>query len=182
MASRPGRRSKIRRLAPEVRQVIERMLREDRLTLREMIATLEAQFPDEELPSRSGLHRYQTSFAEMTRRMREQKELARVLVAEIGEEPDEKAGALLAETVMAAAQHVALKMHGDDDATVEDVRKLARAASYAIDASGRVAKAREAAQRAAREAAAQDAESAARDAGLSDDTVKSIRDRIMGVH
>lgn len=176
-----GRRSKVRRLAPEVRKAVERMIREDKHTLREMIAALQAQFPGEELPSKSGLHRYQASFDEVTKRLREQQEIARIFVAEFGEEPDEKAGAMLAQSVMAAVNHVAMKVHGDDDVSIEDVRKLTRAASYALETTGRAAKLRADAARTARERAAEDATTAARDAGISETTIATIRERIMGV-
>lgn len=61
-----ARKSNIKRLPVPVRQHLERLLREDRLTLDELIADLRAKFPGEEPPSRSSLHRYKTSFDELT--------------------------------------------------------------------------------------------------------------------
>ena len=65
-----GRKSSIDKLQPVVRSHIERRLRENRLTLDELIEDLQQSFPGKEKPSRSAIGRYKVSFDEMTRRMR----------------------------------------------------------------------------------------------------------------
>lgn len=145
-----GRRNRITRLPAPQRAFVERLLREDRLTLDEMLAAIAAEFPDA-TPSRSGLHRYQTSIREITERMRAQDRAARAIVSELGENPDERAGALLVQAVTTAATDVALRASESADATIDDVRKLARAAKDTIAARATSLKERVAIEAAARE-------------------------------
>ncbi|RMX07430.1 DUF3486 family protein [Allofranklinella schreckenbergeri] len=130
-----GRKSSISRLRPEVRQRIERHLREDRLTLAEILADLHAQFPQEaqagRLPSRTAIWRQKAKFEDLMAKAREHEQMASVLVAELGEKPDEKAGALLVQSITTLATHAALAAQGEDP-DIETVRKLARAARDVI--------------------------------------------------
>lgn len=80
-----GRKSTIHKLPTDVRSHIERRLREDQLTLDELLSDIRQHFPDtDETPSRSALGRYKQSFGEMVSRMREQDQMARLLVSELG--------------------------------------------------------------------------------------------------
>lgn len=129
-----GRRSKVRRLPADVRKWIESALRADKLSLDELIAELQERFPSADLPSRSGLHRYAQSFTELTARMREIETVSNAVVGELGEGVGEKAGALLAQAVTTLVTNAALNAHVAEDApSIEEIRKLARAAKDAID-------------------------------------------------
>lgn len=130
-----GRKSSITRLAPAVRSHIERHLREDRLTLDELIADLQKHFPSEDKPSRSALGRYSQSFGDLVANLRQQDHMARLLVSELGENPDEKAGALMVQAVTAVTTSSAMTMQmegGDSD--IEAVQKLAKAAKDVMSA------------------------------------------------
>jgi hypothetical protein len=136
MAGR-SRKSKVHRVHPEIRQLYERMFREDRHTLdeihaagRELAAKLGVD--QEAVPSRTGLHRYRAKFDEMSKRLREQRAMAELVVGELGDGIGEKSAALLSEAVNTLVTHVALEMQDDNEATVEDARKLARAAKDAV--------------------------------------------------
>lgn len=126
------RRSKISRLPEEQRSFIQKMLREDRLTLAEMLAAIHARYPDAQV-SQSGLHRYQAGFAELTARMREIDRAAQALVGELGEAAGEKSGALLAHAVTTLATNAAMRAQEADAIDIDEVRKLARAAKDALD-------------------------------------------------
>lgn len=131
MAARKRRaKSKVHRAPYRAR--FEQLLREDRHTLDEMYAIIRAEFPDAEV-SRSGLHRYDQGFSVMTERMREIDRAAQALVGELGEGIGEKSGQLLAQAVTTLATDAALKMQTKEEVSVEEVRKLARAAKDAID-------------------------------------------------
>lgn len=130
--ARRGAPSRIRRLPPEQRAFVERLLREDRHTLDEMLAAIRARFPDAGV-SRSGLHRYKTSVEELAGRMREIDRAAQALVGELGQDIGDRAGALLANAVTTLATNAALRANEADDVDVEDVRKLAVAAKNALD-------------------------------------------------
>ena len=123
-----ARKSSIDKLATGVRTHIEKRLRENRLTLDELINDLRAQFPADEKPSRSSLGRYKQNFDQLTARMREQDAMARMLVEELGENPDEKAGALLVQSITTLATQAAFTAQDGDDIDVKDIGRLARAA------------------------------------------------------
>ncbi len=134
-----GRKSSIDKLKPAVRTHIERRLRENRFTLDELIADLHSEFPAEQKPSRSALGRYRVGFDELVERMREQETMSRLLVAELGENPDDRAGALMVQSLTTLVNHAAFAAQqnaaeNDEDLAIEDIRKLARAAKDVIQA------------------------------------------------
>lgn len=143
-----GRKSSVARLDPAARKYLEKLLREDRHTLDELLAALRAKFPTADV-SRSGLHRYRASLEEMMGRMREIDTAATALVSELGEGVGDKAGALLAQAVTTLATNAALNAHGED-VSIKEVAELARAARAAMQARTMSLKEREAVEEAAR--------------------------------
>ncbi|RPE81835.1 phage protein Gp27 family protein [Vulcaniibacterium tengchongense] len=135
MARKRRAKSTISRLPSEQREYIESLLREGRLTLDEMIADLQARFPGQPAAevSRSALHRYDQGLAELTERMREIDRAAQALVGEFGDSLGEKASTLLTNAVITLATDASLKLQSAEEISVDDVRKLARAAKDAID-------------------------------------------------
>ncbi|RMX03649.1 DUF3486 family protein, partial [Allofranklinella schreckenbergeri] len=69
--------------------------------------------------------RQKAKFEDLMAKAREHEQMASVLVAELGEKPDEKAGALLVQSITTLATHAALAAQGEDP-DIETVRKLAR--------------------------------------------------------
>jgi hypothetical protein len=177
------RKSHITRLEPEQRSFIEKLLREDRLTLSEMIDAVREKFPTAPV-SKSGLHRYQASMKEITDRMRAQDTAARALVAELGENPDDKAGALLVQAVTTAMTDVALRANENDETSIDDVRKLARAAKDTIAARATSLKERQAIEQAARERLIREQkerlDTAQRKRGMTAEMADQIRREILG--
>ena len=133
VALRMGRKSSVSRLEPAARKHLEKLLREDRLTLDQLLAEMRAKFPTADV-SRSGIHRYQQSFEEMVGRMREIEAAAGALVDELGEGVGDKAGALLAQAVTTLATNAALNAHGNEKVSIKEVGELARAARAAMQA------------------------------------------------
>ena len=121
-----GRKSTIKRLEPEARKHLEKLLREDRHTLDELLVAMREKFPNAEV-SRSAIHRHRQGYEELVKGMREQQAIASLVVAELGENPDDKAGALLVQTITTLTNQVALTAAGEGEVDVETVRKLARA-------------------------------------------------------
>ena len=178
-----GRKSNVSRLPVEVRQHLEKLLREDRFTLTEMLQDLRAAFPAlHALPSRSGLHRYQLGFSELAGRMKEIETAAGALVGELGEGIGDKAGALLAHAVTTLATNAALKANEQDDLSIKEVTDLARAARAAMQARTMSLKEREAIEAHARKRML-DEQSKKLDAmgnkgGVTEDTKKAIREAL----
>ena len=144
-----GRKSSVSRLEPAARKHLEKLLREDRLTLDQLLAEMRAKIPTADV-SRSGIHRYQQSFEEMVGRMREIEAAAGALVDELGEGVGDKAGALLAQAVTTLATNAALNAHGNEKVSIKEVGELARAARAAMQARTMSIKEREAIEAAAR--------------------------------
>lgn len=121
-----GRTSSVKRLDPQARKFLEKLMREDRHTLDELLAAVRSKFPDAQV-SRSSIHRHRAGYEELVKGMREQQAIASLVVSELGENPDDKAGALLVQTITTLTNQVALTAAGEGEVDVETVRKLARA-------------------------------------------------------
>ncbi len=182
-----GRKSSIDKLPAEVRSHIQRRLRENRLTLDELIADLRAAFPDQaeagELPSRSAVHRYGQGISEIVAHEREMAAAAEALVAELGEEFDAKSGALLAQAVTTLASKTAMSAIQSDTALeIGDVLDLARAAKAAQEARSLNLRERQAVAKAAREKLLEE-QRAKLDAmvtkgGVTEETKRAIREAL----
>jgi hypothetical protein len=137
-----GRKATIDRLPPEARARIQKHLRDNRLTLDEMIADLQQAFPSLAatgvLPSRSAVQRYSLGIREIVAHEREMTVAAESLVAELGDNFDAKSGALLAQAVTTLASRRALQAIEDtangEKMDISDVLDLARAAKTAQEA------------------------------------------------
>ena len=128
-----GRTSSVKRLDPQARKFLEKLMREDRHTLDELLTAVRTKFPDAQV-SRSSIHRHRAGYEELVKGMREQQAIASLVVSELGENPDDKAGALLVQTITTLTNQVALTAAGEGEVDVETVRKLARAAKDVIAA------------------------------------------------
>ncbi len=181
-----GRKSTIHKLPTDVRAHIERRLREDQLTLDELLEDIRQHFPDtDETPSRSALGRYKQSFGEMVSRMREQDQMARLLVSELGENPDERAGALMVQAVTTLTTHAAFTAQQEADPDIDTVRHLARAAKDVLQSRKASLDERREIERVARERLLKEQEEnlqeTARAQGLSEDQVQFWRERVLGI-
>lgn len=138
-----GRKSSVSRMEPAARKHLEKLLREDRLTLDELLAEMREKFPSADV-SRSGIHRYKASFGELVGRMREIETAAGALVDELGDGVGDKAGSLLAQAVTTLATNAALNAHSAEKVSIKEVSELARAARAAMQARTMSIKEREA--------------------------------------
>ena len=177
-----GRKSSITKLDPEARKHLEKLLREDRLTLDELLAEMQGRFPSVQV-SRSGVHRYKTGFGEMMGRMLEIETAAGALVDELGDGVGDKAGALLAQAVTTLATNAALNAHGSDkELSIKDVGELARAARAAMQARTMSLKEREAVEAAARRRLLEEQkarlDAMGTKAGVTEETKKAIRETL----
>lgn len=145
-----ARKSSIDTLSASQRSHIEKRLRENQLTLDGLIADLRHHFPSENKPSRAALGRYSQKFDAMVERMREQETMSRMLVSELGENPDDKAGALIVQSLSILVNDTLSDAH-DKDLAIADICKLARAAKDTIHARSASLKERQAIEAAARE-------------------------------
>jgi len=178
-----GRKSTIDKLPAEVRTHIEQRLRENRLTLDELFADVREAFPDlSTAPSRSALGRYRMGFEEVMSTQRAMATAASALVAELGEDFDDKSGALLAQAVTTLATRAAFDQLGNESAEIGDVLDLAKAAKAAQESRSLNLRERQTVARLAREKLLEE-QKARLDAlgakgGVSDETRRAIREAL----
>lgn len=182
----------MRKLTEPQRKFIEKLMREDRLTLNEMLDEIRAEFPADAIPSRSSLGRAKKNFAEEARRMREIQAAAEVLVAEFGEDVDDKAGALLTQAITTLTTDIVLtelKNDGTDPEKpkigIDDVGALARASRAVIATRGMTLKQRQEIERIAREKLLQEQaerlEQISTEQGMDAEQVRFWREEFLGV-
>lgn len=173
------RASKVKRLPAEQRRFVEKLLREDRLTLSEMIAELRGKFPDADV-SRSGLGRYKQQVDELAGRMREIQAAGTALVAELGEDPQDRAGQLMVNAMTTAYTGLVLDANNSErKLSVKEAAEMARGARAIMQTRKMSIAERQQIAKDARECAAEEAVQEARVGGVSEATIAKIRDRVL---
>ena len=150
--------SSIKKLPDDQRKFVEKLLRDDRFTLNEMLDEIRAEFPAATIPSRSSLGRAKQSFAKTAQKMREIQAAAEVLVGEFGEDVDDKAGALLTQAISTLTTDAVLNALNNDGSDpecprvgIDDIGALARASRAVIATRGMTLKQRQEIEKHARE-------------------------------
>ena len=125
----PGR-SSIARLPAEIKTHIERLLIDDRLTLDELIADLQATFPQhsDELPSRSAVHRYGQKLERRLSAIRASTEAAKIIRAHAGDREDARSEALTAMIQSELFESIMSLQEADDMEPAARISLLADAA------------------------------------------------------
>lgn len=184
-----GRKSTVDKTPEPVRNRIDRFLRENRMTIAELRAALVSEFGAEAVPSTSALTRYKASTQELVGRMREIDTAARVVVSELGENPDDRAGGLLAHAITALATNAAMRAQdGDEDnqPSIKEIALLARAARNASEVRKLTLDERQRIEKAAEERLVREQKNKlgeAQKSGLIDEaTVKRIREQLYGIY
>lgn len=181
-----GRKGTIAKLPPEIKAECDRLIREGRATIDEIVAhlrTLGAEVP------RSTLGDYKKRMEERLRRYREAQEVAGVWVAQLGEQPDSQTGQLLAELLKTIAFRTLADMQDQEaGAEPEDLMLLAKALKDMAGAQKTDLEFRtklRSAFMAEMEAKAREAEEevakVAKSAGLTEEAEARIREIVLGV-
>lgn len=176
------RASVVAQLDPRIREEVDRAVREGRATIDQIVEMI-GQLGGE--ASRSAVGRYVRNAREQMERYRQAQEVARVWVGRLEQEPDGDVGRLLSEMLRTVAFQALGEMGGAvEGPKAGEVMMLARAIKDLSSAdktrADMVLKVRK--EIAARlEKEAREVEKLAKKGGLSDETVREIRARIMGV-
>jgi hypothetical protein len=180
------RRSSIVRLDPRVREAVDRLVREDRATIDQIVAAIEDLGAD---VSRSSVGRYVKGAREQLEKYRRAQEVAKVWIARMGEEPDGDVGRLLAEMLRTVAFQTISSL---DDASEEgapspgdifflakSIRELAAADKTTAD---RELKVRDAVRKETeRKLAGLEKQAGKGKAGLDMATLKRVREEVYGL-
>ncbi len=180
-----GRRSSIDKLPPEVRTAIERMVADDRMTLDEMRGRVAELFGVEYTPARTPLWNFQQKFKVISDRMKESREIARGIVAEIGEKPDGDQGRAMVETLSALTIQLIKNAASREEIDLDEIRHLARIVKQTTEAGSKALQQAKEIEQAAREKLLreQDAKlkAIAKEGGLTAEQVDMFRRQILGV-
>lgn len=178
-------KSSISRLPPMVKAYIQKLLREDRMTLDDMLDDIRARFPNEKAPSRSALGRFKQGFDQLTEKARQHREQAEAFVGAFGEDASDKTGVLLVEAISTLTYQAALGAHENDEVTIKEVATLARAAKATMEARTLSVKERQAIAKAAREQLlaeqAAELEKSVQTGGMNEDQALFWREKFLGV-
>lgn len=180
------RASSIKRLPDDQRRYLEKLIREDRHTLDEILALVRGRFPAAKVPSRSAVGRYSQQVAELAGRMRDIQAASTALVTELGEDPNDRAGQLLVQAVTTLATDAALKAQNDDDGvSIKQIGELARGAKAVLQARKMsLAERQEIARLAREQLQAEQAEAlkgVVQAGGMTAATAETIRKQILGM-
>lgn len=185
-----GRKSSVEKAPDAVRALVLRLLRENRKTLDQIVAELHERFPElarsGELPKRSAIHRYGDSVREIVEQEREMAVAAEALVAELGEDFDSKAGALLAQAVTTLANRAAMeKVKSGESMEIGDILDMARAAKAVQEARSLNLRERQAVAKVAREKLLEEQEAnlqaEAKAQGMDEAQVDFWRRKVLGI-
>lgn len=180
-----ARKFSIDRLPKEVRDHIEKMVVDNRLTLAEMREQIATTFGIQHTPAQTPLWRFQQKHKRIVERLAESREVARGIVAEVGEKPDGDQGRAMVEVLSALVMKLLATAASRDDLDLEEIRHLARVVKQTAEAGTKaLAQAKEieaaARDRLLRE---QDAKlkSVVQEGGLSEAQAQVWRKKILGI-
>lgn len=192
------RQSTIRRLPPEIRELIGQLLDHGR-TLDEVLGKLRELGAE---VSRSALGRYSKSLDQVGERLRRSRAVAEALVSKLGQGPESKVTRLNVELMHNVIMDLLLKTTEAQDAEPEEgeghppvaldamgamllgkaLDHLARASKADAELIGKIKEqAKKEAEAEAKHNAADTAVKAAREGGLTAEAVEEIRSKILGI-
>lgn len=180
-------KSSIARLPLPIKKAIDDAMKTGRFTLDELRRAIMAEFGAGAAPSRSALGRYSQRFEEIGKRMRESREVAQVWADRLGQEPQGDIGKLVMDLLRTMAFDATLAMSEDDEdgqakpINPKEINALALAIHRLETAGRHNIEREEKLRKAALEAAAVVAVSAAKKKGMTPEMQDLIKREILGI-
>lgn len=169
-----GRQSAIRRLPRSVRESVDRAIREERLTIDEIVNLINRSGAE---ASRSSVGRYVQAARNQLQRFREAQEIAKVWAGKLSEDPESDVGRLVSEILRTIVFQQLGELGEDPDKRAMETMLLAKALDHVASAEK---KALDTELRVRREMAKR-AEKMARAQGLSAEQAAALRKDLLGV-
>lgn len=181
----------LKRLSQPAREFLTKLLLEDRYTIDELLDLFSEKFPDE-APARSTMGRTKKQWDEHARKMKEVQYATEMLVGELGEDKDDKAGAFLVQGITTLVNNLILnQLHNTDDPeqpieiSIKDALALAKASRELTAARGMSIDQRQKIERIAREKLleeqAQNLDEAVSAKGMTEEQAMFWREKILGI-
>lgn len=182
-----GRASKVDLLPPEIKSTLTMMLRDKQFSQSRILEEIndivrDAGLDDKYRLSRSGLNRYSKKMETMSARIREGREMAEIWTRQFGEAPKSDIGKMLLEFIKQMAFETTMNI-GEDGKGADPaiLNQLALVAQRVEQAEMLSYKREQAIRKEVAQQAADTAEQVVIEAGLSADTVKNIKQQILGI-
>ena len=182
-----GRASKVDLLPSNIKSQVKLMLRDKQLSQAQILAEinqliLDAGLDEDYCLSRSGLNRFSTRMEQMSARIRESREMAEIWTKQFGEAPQSDVGKMLMEFIKQLAFEKTMTVsESEDGVDVKALNQLALVVQRVEQAETSSFKREQAIRKEVASLAADTAEKAVSEAGLSADTVKMIKYQILGI-
>ncbi|MEZ8682354.1 DUF3486 family protein [Vibrio alginolyticus] len=186
-----NRKSKIELLPEDIRVQLNVLIRSGDMTqkdIRDAVNQMieEAGLPDDAKLSRTGFNRYAKRMEDMGQRLRQSREVAEVWITKLGEAPTSDVGKLLQEFVRTMAFETSMRLMEDADEKQEVIppkalNQLALVVQRIEQAAMTSHKVEKEIRKAFAEEAAEQAEQIVREAGITDETVQSVKNKILGI-
>jgi hypothetical protein len=170
--------SSIDRLPEDIRTRLQELLRDPRVTQLEATAKINAILQEQggQKLSKSAVNRYAVRMEKIGARIRQSREVAQMWIGTLGAEPQGEVGKLLNEMVRNLAfEYTTEMLDGDVPVDPKMLKNLAIAIERLERAASENVKRETEIRKKALEDAAQAAEATAKQAGVSDQTIKIIR-------
>ncbi|PLX49129.1 MAG: hypothetical protein C0613_08380 [Desulfobulbaceae bacterium] len=185
-----GKPSSIDRLPPDILDKLHELLRDPRVTQLEATARINEVLADEghdDRVTKSAVNRYDLKMREAGDKLRQSREIAKMWIGKLGAAPQGQVGNLVNEILRTLAFDLSLKLQNEEltaeslPGVISQVKGLSLAVQR-LEASSTMNVKREAEiRKQARQEAADAAEKVGAKGGLSADSVKELREAILGV-
>ncbi|KAB7624335.1 phage protein Gp27 family protein [Alkalilimnicola sp. S0819] len=174
-----ARRSSIEKLDPRIREAVDRLIREDRATIDQVVEAIDKLGGE---ASRSAVGRYVKNAREQMERYRQAQQMAKVWVGKLEEDPEGDVGRLLSEMLRTVAFQVMGDLGGEDaGASPQDIMFLAKAIKDLAGADKTATDMRLRVRREVAAEAASVAEKTLTGQGMSRDSIDTIKREILGI-
>lgn len=182
-----GRKSSIDKLPPKARRIVEKRAADPAATLDSVRGELAEVLPADQVPSRSAVHRWFAKSSDVVQKVKRSREVARVLVQEIGERPDGDQGRALVEILQSLVHQVTHRLVNDEDreAKIGELKALAQTIKLANESGAIAQRTAEKVEAAARAKLLREQQAAlanvVTEGGISAETERLFRERVLGV-
>lgn len=183
--------STIDRLPDDIRATLQQLLQDPRLTQLEITAKINALLEEdghEDRVSKSAVNRYAVKMSEVGEKLRQSRDVADMFISKVGAAPQGQMGLLINEILRTLAFDISLKIQDADlkdpetlASTIDQVKALALATQRLEQSATINIKRAAEIRKQALEEAANAVEKTARAAGISADTIQTIRREVLGM-
>ncbi|WP_229611536.1 DUF3486 family protein [Vibrio parahaemolyticus] len=182
-----NRKSKVNLLPEPIRDALNEFIRSGNMTQEDIRAEInkmidEAGLPEDAKLSRTGFNRYAKRMEDMGQKIKEAREVAEVWATKLGEAPTSELGKLLQEAVRTLSFETSMSMLESGKVTdPKALNQLALVSARIEQAAMTSHKVEKEIRKAFAEEAAEQAEKIVREAGITDETVQSVKNKILGI-